>query len=263
MADKYQITRAAELEALAEFRDFIDATCAEHPNIDEAIRYDLKLAADEACNNIITHGYAGMNPGSIILSLELDPRRVVMTLTDFGHAFEPSEAPMPDVAAGLEDRPTGGFGLFFIYQTMDEVDYETSDDCNRLILVKRLQSDETAQAQGEGSVNITARQMGDTTIVSIVGSVDALTAGQVSEFLGAQLSGGSKQIVGDLSQMQFISSAGLRAVLNMLKETRQQGGDLRLAAAQAGVEKTLKMSGFTSIMKLFPSVDEAVASFGT
>lgn len=261
MADRYQLTRAAELEALAEFRDFIDAACADHPNIDEAFRYDLKLAVDEACNNIITHGYAGMNPGSIILALEIDPRRVVMTLTDFGHAFEPSEAPMPDVAAGLEDRPTGGFGLYFIYQTMDEVSYETTDDSNRLTLVKRLPSNETAQSKGEGSVEITARQVGETTVVSIVGSVDALTAVEVADFLSAQIGGGHKHIVGDLSRVKFISSAGLRVVLTALKESRQQSGDLRLAAAQAGVEKTLKMSGFSSIMKLFPSVDEAVDSF--
>ena len=138
MNTKLQITRAAEAESLSAFRDFIDAACRPHPDINAQARYDLKLAVDEACANIITHGYAGMNPGSIIFSIELEPERAVMTITDFGHAFEPSEAPRPDVEAGLEDRPMGGFGLFFIYQTMDEIDYETNDDCNRLILVKRL-----------------------------------------------------------------------------------------------------------------------------
>ena len=143
MSKKLQITRAAELESLAAFRDFIDAACRPRPDLEPQIVYDLKLAVEEACVNIITHGYAGMNPGSIILALELDADRMVMTLTDFGHAFEPSEAPAPDVAAGLDDRPMSGFGLFFIYQTMDDVDYETSDDGNRLILVKRLRRDES------------------------------------------------------------------------------------------------------------------------
>lgn len=144
MSDRHQIARAAEFESLAMFREFIDAACAGHPAIDEAFRYDLKLAVDEACTNIITHGYAGMNPGSMILAIELDPGQVVVTITDFGHAFEPSQTPMPDVEAGLDDRPTGGFGLYFIYQTMDDVRYETNDDCNRLILAKRLPSTETA-----------------------------------------------------------------------------------------------------------------------
>ncbi len=69
MGKKHQITRAAELESLSAFREFIEAACQQHPGIDKQLRYDLKLAVDEACTNIITHGYAGMDPGSIILAL--------------------------------------------------------------------------------------------------------------------------------------------------------------------------------------------------
>ena len=88
MSDKLRITRAAELPTLAVFRDFIGAACQQR-GIDAATCYDLKLAMDEACTNIITHGYAGMNPGSLILDLEFEPRQVVVTITDFGHPFEP------------------------------------------------------------------------------------------------------------------------------------------------------------------------------
>jgi serine/threonine-protein kinase RsbW len=137
--DPHQITRAAELQSLPEFRAFIEAACRGCAGVDDQTVYDLKLAVDEACTNIITHGYAGMNPGSIILSLDLEPQRLKLVLTDFGHAFEPAEPPLPDVAAGLEDRPMGGFGLYFIYQCMDEVDYEADPCGNRLTLVKKLQ----------------------------------------------------------------------------------------------------------------------------
>lgn len=138
MRSKYQCTRAAELESLAAFRELIDAASTQHPEIDAQVCYDLKLAVDEACTNIITHGYSGMNPGSIILMLECDPQRARVTLTDFGHPFEPYEPPAPDLEAGLLALPLGGFGLFIIYQTMDEVRYETAEDGNRLTFVKRL-----------------------------------------------------------------------------------------------------------------------------
>ncbi len=138
MKNQHQITRSAELESLAVFRDFIEKVCKQHRSVDDQICYDLKLAVDEACTNIITHGYAGMNPGSIILSLEMAPNKAVVTITDFGHPFEPSEASLPDVEAGLKDRPMGGFGLFFIYQTMDEINYETTEDGNRLTFIKQL-----------------------------------------------------------------------------------------------------------------------------
>jgi len=108
--------------------------------MDEQTLYDLKLAVDEACTNIIIHGYSGMNPGSIILSVETDPKNVILTFTDFGHPFEPSEAAIPDVQAVLDGRPMGGFGLFLIYQCMDLVEYETNEDGNCLRLTKHIQN---------------------------------------------------------------------------------------------------------------------------
>ncbi len=137
MTTKLRLTKSAELESLAAFRDFIAEACRRQ-NIDDDTSYDLQLAVDEACTNIITHGYAGMNPGSIILDLEFQPTQVVMRLTDFGHPFEPYEPAAPDVHAALEDQPASGFGLFIIYGTMDSVDYTTNEDGNTLILTKRL-----------------------------------------------------------------------------------------------------------------------------
>ena len=140
MIRTYQTTRAAERESLAAFRELIQDACAQHPGVNEQTCYDLKLAVEEACANIITHGYAGMNPGSIILKLDFDGPRVVVTLTDFGHPFEPCEPPMPDVQANLRDGVTGGFGLFLIYRTMDSVGYQTAEDGNHLTFVKKLRA---------------------------------------------------------------------------------------------------------------------------
>ena len=106
------------------------------------------------------------------------------------------------------------------------------------------------------------QHIGQATVISIVGSIDALTAGEVTGFLSAQVQDGKRHLVADLSQVDFMSSAGLRTILATLKESRQGGGDLYIAAAQPGIEKILKMSGFTSILKSYPSVAEAVAGLG-
>jgi len=98
-------------------------------------------------------------------------------------------------------------------------------------------------------------------LVSVSGSVDALTAGDLNNFIKDQVAAGLCQIVVNLNLVEFMSSAGLRAILSSLKECRQNGGDLRLAAAQSGVEKVLKMSGFTSILKYYDSTQEALDSF--
>lgn len=135
----YVLTRAAELEALPYFRDFIARVCAER-GISATVAFDLQLATDEAMTNVIQHGYAGMNPGSLMLELRPGPQRVTVIITDFGHPFEPvqADAVAPDVNALLQDRPTSGFGLYFIYRTMDDVNYFTDEQGNHLVLLKRL-----------------------------------------------------------------------------------------------------------------------------
>jgi serine/threonine-protein kinase RsbW len=138
MTGRFQITRAAELESLQVFRGFITECCARY-DIPSDVVLDLKLAVDEACTNIIEHGYKGMDPGSVILSFRIEPDRILVQITDFGHVFEPVEAPKPDVEAALENRELGGLGLYLIYQTMDNIDYQSSEEGNTLTFTKFIE----------------------------------------------------------------------------------------------------------------------------
>jgi serine/threonine-protein kinase RsbW len=138
MTSTHRITRAAYLESLNEFRSFIKEHCIDIPDMTDEILYDIQLAVDEACTNIISHGYAGLDPGSIIMDLEIESDKIVVTLTDFGRSFEPSSAPVPDVNAPLEERELGGYGLFLIQQSMDDMHYQVTEDGNKMILTKYL-----------------------------------------------------------------------------------------------------------------------------
>jgi serine/threonine-protein kinase RsbW len=138
MTSTHRLTRAAYPESVRDFREFIRERCVNVPGVNNEILYALQLAVDEACTNIITHGYEGLNPGSIILDLELDPAKVTISLTDFGHSFEPSNAPVPDIHAPLEERELGGYGLFLIRQSMDEMEYQVTEDGNKMILTRYL-----------------------------------------------------------------------------------------------------------------------------
>jgi anti-anti-sigma factor len=100
------------------------------------------------------------------------------------------------------------------------------------------------------------------TIVSIDGSMDGTTARELVSSLREQVTGGSPRLVGNLAGVDYTSSAGLRALLETVKDARQHGGDLRLAAVRPDVLRVLELSGFTSIMQVFDDVETAIASFG-
>jgi anti-sigma B factor antagonist len=110
-------------------------------------------------------------------------------------------------------------------------------------------------------MEIEIRSVADITVVEIIGSVDSLTADRLTGAFATQLSLDRVWLVADLSRVDYTSSAGLRALLATLKDARRRGGDFRLASVQPSVLRVLELSGFTSILNLFPDVDAAVASF--
>jgi anti-sigma B factor antagonist len=110
-------------------------------------------------------------------------------------------------------------------------------------------------------MEITSDSHGQVLAFAVRGRMDTLTAPQLESFLNGQIAGGQHRLVADLSALDFTSSAGLRVLLGALKRARQNGGDLRLAAVPPGVGKVLEISGFTGILKSYPNVDAAVASF--
>jgi anti-sigma B factor antagonist len=107
------------------------------------------------------------------------------------------------------------------------------------------------------------QQESNSTIVKVTGSVDALTAADLSRVLSNQVAEGKVNLIVDLVDVEFMSSAGLRTLLGAVKEARSNGGDLRITSANPGVDKVLKMSGFHNIAKVFPSQAEALSSFGS
>lgn len=110
-------------------------------------------------------------------------------------------------------------------------------------------------------MEIQGRQVDGVTVLSLKGSIDAVTAPKVTEFIQGQIANGNIKLVADLSGVDYTSSAGLRVLLSAIKETRAQSGDIRLADIQPDVQKVLNLSGFTNILKVFDNVDAAVASF--
>lgn len=110
-------------------------------------------------------------------------------------------------------------------------------------------------------MDIKDKQVNGITVISLTGSIDAMTAPQITEFIQRQVSNGNIKLVADLQGVDYTSSAGLRVLLGAIKETRAQGGDIRLAGTQPDVQKVLNLSGFTNILKVFGEVDAAVSSY--
>ncbi|HEY4403567.1 MAG TPA: STAS domain-containing protein [Xanthobacteraceae bacterium] len=68
------------------------------------------------------------------------------------------------------------------------------------------------------------------------------------------------RLVVDFSGIDFVSSAGLRVVLTLLKRVKAANGMLALCALQAPVREILDITGFTGMLQVHPGRAEAMAA---
>ena len=99
-------------------------------------------------------------------------------------------------------------------------------------------------------------------LVTVDGRVDSSTAPQLEKALQKIIDNGRYRIVVDLSEADFMSSAGLRALLSALKQVRRfNRGDLRLAGMSSKVKRAFELAGLLVVFQTFDNGVDAVGSF--
>jgi len=135
---KREIQRAALSDSLRAIRDFIQDSCRD-AGVGRRETHGLVVAVDEACNNVVEHGYQGRPPGSIAVSFDVRDGRVVVAITDRGRAFDPGDAPAPELHSDWRNRKVGGLGWHLIRQFVDEIHYKPdAEKGNELTLIKKI-----------------------------------------------------------------------------------------------------------------------------
>ena len=138
MKDRFALKIEGKLENLSLIRDFIGDTMRSF-GLDNHKIFDVQMAVDEACTNIIEYGYANANEvGTIDIACQRKGEEIVVVIKDRGKPFDPTTVQPPDLNASLEERTTGGLGIYFMKTLMDEVKYEFSGGKNVLTMVVRL-----------------------------------------------------------------------------------------------------------------------------
>jgi anti-anti-sigma factor len=110
-------------------------------------------------------------------------------------------------------------------------------------------------------MNITTRTENGVTLVALAGSLDSNTSPQAQQALDAMLAGGARKMVVDFTALDYISSAGLRILLGTAKRLSGAGGALRLCGLNETVKEVFDISGFSTILAVFPTEADALKGF--
>lgn len=105
-----------------------------------------------------------------------------------------------------------------------------------------------------------ARSQGAAQVVELVGSLHSGDADHVRTSLAPFVQVEKPQVVLDLSQLTFIVSAGLSALISAQREARRRGGSVHLAAARPTIANLLRVTRLDEMFAIYGSLQDALAA---
>jgi serine/threonine-protein kinase RsbW len=261
-----QLRIAGVLENVSVACDFV-VEAAREAGLDERAVHHCYLAVDEACTNIIEHGYGRQCGDCVIeISCQRDDDALTITILDDSPAFDPLDRPDPDPQTPMNQRGVGGWGIFFIKKLMDQVTYSYADSRNRLVMIKKISRPPLAEPKHDlpPLKPIEMRALSEKVwLITPKGRLDATQATYLGQALIGQLEAGHRWLVLNMADVEFISSAGLKMLVSVWQRVRDQKGDLALVALKPRVQEVLQMIGLDLVFTINETPDQAGAYFAS
>jgi anti-sigma B factor antagonist len=110
-------------------------------------------------------------------------------------------------------------------------------------------------------MEITQREVGDVTVVEVSGEIDGSTAPEAQAQIVPLAQAGAKVVI-DMSNVGYMSSAGLRMLLVVYRTVAGQGGEVALSGLSQDLEDTMSLTGFLDFFDHYTNVEDAVAALG-
>ncbi|WP_341579597.1 STAS domain-containing protein [Microbacterium schleiferi] len=109
-------------------------------------------------------------------------------------------------------------------------------------------------------MNLTVTSLPECVVVAPAGRLTASTAPRLRDELNDRIQSGQNKLAIDMTELEFIDSSGLGALIGGLKVARLAGGDLRIAAVPTAVQRVLALTNLDRVLKSYPDARAAYAN---
>ena len=211
-----------------------------------------ELILKELGDNALEHG-CGDRPGAEAHAhCYVATKYVRITVEDDGPGFD-FDATLEqerEEVAGPEKR---GRGLLLIANAADQVRH--SDHARHVeAIIRREGLAVSTRVPDRSELNY----VGDIVVMTLKGHIDAHTFTRVDQMLGELSDAGWSRIVVDLSNVEYLSSAGAGVFMARLSMLQAQGGNMVMASPTAPVRDVLDLIGLSQLFEIFDEVQSAI-----
>jgi anti-anti-sigma factor len=107
-------------------------------------------------------------------------------------------------------------------------------------------------------MDMSEERKADAVVLALSGRLDATSAKTFEDRILGVINSGTQRLVVDLSQLEYVSSSGLRVFLLAAKRLQPTNGKMSLCGLQDHIRQVFDLAGFSSILSIYGSRDEAI-----
>lgn len=113
------------------------------------------------------------------------------------------------------------------------------------------------------AMEITNESLSGVDVLRLSGSMDATTVDSFDAEWKKLLDAGSAKIIVELGGISYISSAGLRGILMLAKTAKAKRAKVAFCGLAGMAADMFKLSGFLSILSVYPTAEDAAAALAS
>lgn len=134
MIEEFEIINS--FDGICKLKDTVEHVSSSW-KLSKKVALEINLILEELCANYLEHSGDDASHSSKI-KLILHDNKITILVEDSGPPFNPKDVPSPKINTPLEDRNSGGLGLYFVKHFAEEISYKRDNDLNLLTITKTI-----------------------------------------------------------------------------------------------------------------------------
>ena len=232
-----------------------------HTGCDKKLCYHIMLVISEAFTNALVHGNQWNPQKTVEVILDINNGVLTADILDEGKG---------DITQVNDRKPPGllaegGRGIDLMEAYAENVTIRRRDDSGGLKVSMQFtlydgSAKPAAVPDMEDTMDIRKREEAGVVVIELSGRLDLSNGNKLKEEIKGLLGSGKSSLHLNLTDVEFINSSGLGALVSIMKEIRLHRGRLTLSNLADYVREIFEITQLSHIFEIFPTEEEAVNS---
>jgi len=112
-----------------------------------------------------------------------------------------------------------------------------------------------------GTLEIEFKGVDEIALLELSGQIDSYTSEEITKLLDTHLANGKSKAIVDVTEVDYLDSAGVSALINSKLKLAKKGGNLRLIGLGGKTKEVFELAGLLNMFEIFDDREKAFENF--